>query len=253
MVNCDCTWPSCGLLWSTCECKSDSDTRLTANCCCFFSCRPKLWFWNSIVLVLTLLLAAAQVFAIALDTYFQLTIMLLILILGVIAFAFFHPFTDGLMQGMQVRLFCLMAVGLPIGLPVALPAGVLLMCLLPIGLPAVIASDIPQWCTSAPCPCSDGLLPLPTAGPYQSLPVANCSLPIAFQQPLSTPRCPVYNASVPAPAAVPPLHFAQALLLQRCLANLPPDVTCSGDVPPYANVPTQTPSYIALSASPPML
>ncbi len=66
-------------------------------------CRPQLWFWNSIVLVLTLLLPASQVFAIALDTYFQLTIMLLILILGVTAFAFFHPFTDGLLQGMQVR------------------------------------------------------------------------------------------------------------------------------------------------------
>ncbi|DBA78757.1 TPA: hypothetical protein ACH3X1_008664 [Trebouxia sp. C0004] len=64
--------------------------------------RPQLWFWNSIVLVLTLLLAASQVFAIALDTYFQLTIMLLILILDVTTFAFFHPFTDILLQGMQV-------------------------------------------------------------------------------------------------------------------------------------------------------
>ena len=59
------------------------------------------------MLVLTLLLAAAQVFAITVDTHFQLTIMLLILILGVIAFTLFHPFKDGLMQGMQVRLVCL--------------------------------------------------------------------------------------------------------------------------------------------------
>ncbi|DBB01456.1 TPA: hypothetical protein ACH3X1_000113 [Trebouxia sp. C0004] len=62
--------------------------------------RPQLWFWSSIVLVLTLLLAASQVFAIALDTYFQLIIM--ILILDVTTFACFHPFTNSLLQGMQV-------------------------------------------------------------------------------------------------------------------------------------------------------
>ena len=64
--------------------------------------RPELWFWNSVVLVLTLALAASQVFATALDAYFQLTIMLMILMLGVVAFAHFQPFVDGLLQRMQV-------------------------------------------------------------------------------------------------------------------------------------------------------
>jgi len=38
------------------------------------TCRPELWFWDSVVLLLTLALAASQVIATALDTYFQLTI-----------------------------------------------------------------------------------------------------------------------------------------------------------------------------------
>ncbi|DBA90089.1 TPA: hypothetical protein ACH3X1_003408 [Trebouxia sp. C0004] len=64
--------------------------------------RPELWFWDSVVLLLTLALAASQVFATALDTYFQLTIMLMILMVGVTAFAHFQPFTDDLLQRMQV-------------------------------------------------------------------------------------------------------------------------------------------------------
>ena len=66
-------------------------------------CRPELWFWDSVVLLLTLALAASQVFATALDTYFQLTIMLMILTVGVTAFAHFQPFTDDLLQRMQVN------------------------------------------------------------------------------------------------------------------------------------------------------
>ena len=65
-------------------------------------CRPELWFWNSVVLVLTLALAASQVFATALDTYFQLAIMLMILMAGLTAFAHFRPFIDDLLQRMQV-------------------------------------------------------------------------------------------------------------------------------------------------------
>lgn len=68
-------------------------------------CRPHLWFWNSVVLCLTLMLAASQVFATALDTYFQLTIMLMILMVGVVAFAHFRPFLDDLLQQMQVGAF----------------------------------------------------------------------------------------------------------------------------------------------------
>ena len=52
--------------------------------------------------MLTLALAASQVFATALDTYFQLTIMLMILMIGVTAFAHFRPFLDDLLQRMQV-------------------------------------------------------------------------------------------------------------------------------------------------------
>ena len=66
-------------------------------------CRPELWFWDTVVLLLTLALAASQVFATALDTYFQLTIMLMILTVGVTAFAHFQPFTDDLLQRMQVK------------------------------------------------------------------------------------------------------------------------------------------------------
>ena len=75
---------------------------LSPRCfCCVY--RPELWFWNSVVLMLTLALAASQVFATALDTYFQLTIMLMILMIGVTAFAHFRPFLDDLLQRMQVR------------------------------------------------------------------------------------------------------------------------------------------------------
>jgi uncharacterized membrane-anchored protein len=65
-------------------------------------CRPELCFWNSVVLYFTLLLAAAQVLATALNTYFQLTIMLMILVIGITALAHFRPFTDPLLQRMQV-------------------------------------------------------------------------------------------------------------------------------------------------------
>lgn len=89
--------------------------------------RPELWFWNSVVLILTLALAASQVFATALDAYFQLTIMLMILMLGVIAFAHFRPFVDDLLQRMQVRIltFCFSPVlSIP---PLTLPSPLLLL------------------------------------------------------------------------------------------------------------------------------
>ena len=67
-----------------------------------YAYRPELWFWNSVVLVLTLALAASLVFATALDTYFQLAIMLMILMMGLTALAHFRPFTNNLLQRMQV-------------------------------------------------------------------------------------------------------------------------------------------------------
>ena len=54
------------------------------------------------MLLLTLALAASQVLAMALNTYFQLTIMVMILMLGLAAFAHFRPFIDDLLQRMQV-------------------------------------------------------------------------------------------------------------------------------------------------------
>ena len=67
-------------------------------------CRKELRFWNSVVLGFTLCLAAAQVFLIAINAYFQLTIMLMVLLLDITALAYLHPFEDTLMQGMQVSL-----------------------------------------------------------------------------------------------------------------------------------------------------
>ena len=64
--------------------------------------RPQLCFWNSVVLYFTLLLTAAQALATALNTFFQLTIMLMILVIGLTALAHFQPFPDPLLQRMQV-------------------------------------------------------------------------------------------------------------------------------------------------------
>ena len=55
------------------------------------------------VLYFTLCLAAAQVFATAIDAYFQLTIMLMVLVIDITALAQLQPFNDGLMQRMQAR------------------------------------------------------------------------------------------------------------------------------------------------------
>ena len=51
----------------------------------------------------TLGLAAAQVFATSLDTYFQLTIMLMVLVVGITVLAHYQPFEEALTQSMQVR------------------------------------------------------------------------------------------------------------------------------------------------------
>ena len=65
-------------------------------------CRKELRFWNSVVLGFTLCLAAAQVFPIAINAYFQLTIMLMVLLVDFAALTYLRPFEDDLMQGMQV-------------------------------------------------------------------------------------------------------------------------------------------------------
>ena len=70
-----------------------------------FDCfhRPNFWYWESVVLVQTLGLAAAQVFATSLDAFFQLTIMIVILVVGGFALAHFHPFGQEGPQTVQVR------------------------------------------------------------------------------------------------------------------------------------------------------
>ena len=55
------------------------------------------------MLLQTLALAASQVFATSLNAYFQLTIMLMVLVVGITVLAHHQPFNDSLSQGMQVR------------------------------------------------------------------------------------------------------------------------------------------------------
>ncbi|DBB05192.1 TPA: hypothetical protein ACH3X3_010435 [Trebouxia sp. C0006] len=66
------------------------------------SYKPEFWYWDSVVLVQTLALATAQVSATALNTYFQLTVMLMILVVGSVALPHFHPFESSLSQRVQV-------------------------------------------------------------------------------------------------------------------------------------------------------
>ncbi|DBA69633.1 TPA: hypothetical protein ACH3X2_012695 [Trebouxia sp. C0005] len=68
----------------------------------YCSYRDNFWYWETVVLVQTLGLVAAQVFAIALDGFFQLTIALLILVAGGLALAHCHPFEQEGPQVVQV-------------------------------------------------------------------------------------------------------------------------------------------------------
>ena len=67
------------------------------------SCRRRFWFWDTVVLLQTLALAASQVFATSLDSYFQLTIMLMILVVGAMVMAHYQPFEEPLSQSLKVR------------------------------------------------------------------------------------------------------------------------------------------------------
>ncbi|KAL0046985.1 hypothetical protein WJX82_003591 [Trebouxia sp. C0006] len=68
----------------------------------YCSYRDNFWYWETVVLVQTLGLVAAQVFAIALDGFFQLAITLLILVAGGLALAHCHPFEQEGPQFVQV-------------------------------------------------------------------------------------------------------------------------------------------------------
>ena len=66
-------------------------------------CRKELWFWDSVVLFQTFGIAAAQVFATALDPYFQLIIMQIVLMFGVTILSHCRPFKEALPQNTQVH------------------------------------------------------------------------------------------------------------------------------------------------------
>lgn len=68
--------------------------------------RKRFWFWDTVVLLQTLALAASQVFATSLDSYFQLTIMLMILVVGTTVLAHYQPFEEPLSQSLQVEAQC---------------------------------------------------------------------------------------------------------------------------------------------------
>lgn len=65
-------------------------------------CRAPYWFWDSVVLWQTLALTVAQVLATSLDAYFQLTIMLMILVVGLAMLAHLRPFRARQSQTIQV-------------------------------------------------------------------------------------------------------------------------------------------------------
>ena len=65
-------------------------------------CRQGLWFWDVVVLLQTFALATALVFSTALNTYFQLSIMLLILVIGLTVLANVCPFEEAISQQVQV-------------------------------------------------------------------------------------------------------------------------------------------------------
>ena len=65
-------------------------------------CSPRFWYWESVVLVQTLGLAAAQVLANTLNVFFQLLIMLVILGFGLVALAYLHPLHQSEPQRNQV-------------------------------------------------------------------------------------------------------------------------------------------------------
>lgn len=64
--------------------------------------RAGFWYWDSAILVQTLALTAALVLATSLNAFYQLTIMLLIMIVGFGALTHAQPFKASLSQSMQV-------------------------------------------------------------------------------------------------------------------------------------------------------
>ena len=67
-------------------------------------CRAHFWFWDSMVLLQTLALAASQAFATSLHTYFQFTIVLMMFVIGITVSPHYRPVEESLSQSMQVSI-----------------------------------------------------------------------------------------------------------------------------------------------------
>ena len=65
-------------------------------------CRLRYWFWDTAVLVQTLAVTASLVLATSLDAFYQLTIMLMIMVIGVTLLAHVQPFAPAVSQRVQV-------------------------------------------------------------------------------------------------------------------------------------------------------
>lgn len=70
----------------------------------FCVCRNGFWFWDNVVLLTIFALAVTLVFASTLNTYFQLSIMLMIMVVDLTVLAHASPHREALSQFVQVRL-----------------------------------------------------------------------------------------------------------------------------------------------------
>ena len=79
-------------------------------------CRQELWYWDVVVLLQTFAIATALVFSTSLNTHYQLSIMLLIMLTGLTGLAHIAPFKDTLSQRVQVHISCVETPTLPLPL-----------------------------------------------------------------------------------------------------------------------------------------
>lgn len=65
-------------------------------------CRNAYWFYDNVVLLATFALATALVFSTTLNTYYQLSIMLMIMVVDLTVLAHASPYREALSQLVQV-------------------------------------------------------------------------------------------------------------------------------------------------------
>ena len=70
------------------------------------ACREGLWFWDVVILLQTFAISTALVFSTRLNTHYQLSIMLMIMLAGITALAHMAPFKESLSQRVQVNTAC---------------------------------------------------------------------------------------------------------------------------------------------------